>query len=113
MSASQVAQIVKNLPAMRETLGSIPGLGRSPGEGNGNQLQYSCLENSHGQRSLAGYRPWIRKELDMTGRQSTAQRGTDKCCLIPLTEDTCNSQIHGVRKYTGRGRGPGDGGMRS
>ena len=37
------------------TLGSIPGSGRSPGEGNGNPLQYSCLENPHGQRSLAGY----------------------------------------------------------
>ena len=36
---------------------SIPGLGRSPGEGNGNPLQYSCLKKSHGQRSLAGYRP--------------------------------------------------------
>ena len=48
-------------------LGSIPGLGRSPGEGNGNPLQYSCLENPHGQRSLAGYSPWGRKESDTTG----------------------------------------------
>ena len=40
-----VAQLVKNLPAMQETRGSIPGLGRSPGEGNGNPLQSSCLEN--------------------------------------------------------------------
>ena len=47
--------MVKNLPANAEdirTLGSIPGLGRSPGEGNGDPLQYSCLENPHGQRSL-------------------------------------------------------------
>ena len=44
-------------------LGSIPGSGRSPGEGNGNPLQYSCLENSMG-RSLAGYSPWDCKELD-------------------------------------------------
>ena len=35
----------------------IPGLGRSPGGGNGNPLQYSCLENPYGQRSLAGYSP--------------------------------------------------------
>jgi len=46
--ASQVALVVKNLPAnardIRDT-GSIPGLGRSPGEGNGYLLQYSCLEN--------------------------------------------------------------------
>ena len=47
-------------------MGSIPGLGRSPGEGNGNPLQYSCLENSHGQRSLVGYSPWGRKETDTT-----------------------------------------------
>ena len=39
-------------------LGSIPGLGRSPGEGHGNPLQHSCLENPHGQRSLVGYNPW-------------------------------------------------------
>ena len=38
-------------------LGSIPGLGRSPGGGHGNSLQHSCLKNPHGQRSLAGYRP--------------------------------------------------------
>ena len=38
--------MVKNLPGMQETLGSIPGLGRPPEEGNGNPLQYSCLENS-------------------------------------------------------------------
>ena len=38
---SLVVQTVKNLPAMQEN----PGLGRSPGEGHGNPLQYSCLEN--------------------------------------------------------------------
>ena len=43
---SLVAQSVKNLPEMQKTdPGSIPGSGRSPGEGNGNPLQYSCLEN--------------------------------------------------------------------
>ena len=45
-----------------EDLGSIPGLGRSPGGGHGNPLQYSCLENPHGQRSLAGYSPQGHKE---------------------------------------------------
>ena len=44
----------------------IPTSGRSPGEGNGNPLQYSG--ESHGQRSLAGHSPWGRKELDMTER---------------------------------------------
>ena len=44
-------------------LGLIPGLGRSPGGGHGNPLQYSCLENPHRQRSLVGYSPWDCKEL--------------------------------------------------
>ena len=37
--------VVKNLPASAGDTGSIPGSGRSPGEGNGNSLQYLCLEN--------------------------------------------------------------------
>ena len=37
--------MVKNLPANAGDVGSIPRLGRSPGERNGNPLQYSCLEN--------------------------------------------------------------------
>ena len=47
-------------------LGLIPGLGTSPGGGHGNPLQYSCLGNPHGQRSLAGCSSWGRKESDMT-----------------------------------------------
>ena len=47
-------------------LGSVPGLGRFPGGGHGNPLQYSCLENPQGQRSLVGYSPWGHKESDMT-----------------------------------------------
>ena len=47
-------------------VGFVPGLGRSPGGGHGNPFQYSCLENPHGQRSLAGYSPRGRKELDVT-----------------------------------------------
>ena len=54
---SQVALVVKNPPANARDvrdIGSIPGLGRCPGEGHGNPFQYSCLENLHGQRSLMG-----------------------------------------------------------
>ena len=47
-------------------LGLISGLGRSPGEGDGSPLQYSCLENPYGQRGLAGYNPWGHKESDTT-----------------------------------------------
>ena len=59
--------VVKNLLASAEEardLGSVPESRRSLGGGNGNPLQYSCLENPHGQRSLAGYSPWDCKEWD-------------------------------------------------
>ena len=46
--------------------GSIPGLGRSPGGGHGNPLQYSHLENPCGLWSLEDFSPWGCKELDMT-----------------------------------------------
>ena len=46
--------------------GLIPGLGRSPGEGNGYPLQYFLPGKSHGQRSLADCSLWGRKELYMT-----------------------------------------------
>ena len=49
----------------------MPGLGRSPGGTHGKPLQYSCLENPYGQRSLVGYSPWGRKELDITEWLST------------------------------------------
>ena len=40
--------VVKNLPANAGDVGSVPGLGRSPGEGHGNPFHYSCLENPMG-----------------------------------------------------------------
>ena len=59
---------------------SVPGLGRSPGGGNGSLLQYACLENPHGQRSLAGYSPWVQKELDPAKQRNTAQHSTLNVC---------------------------------
>ena len=53
--ASPVALVVKNLPANAQDLrdeSSISGLGRSPGEGNGNPRQFSCLENPMDRRTL-------------------------------------------------------------
>ena len=47
--------VVKNPPAKAGEPGLISGSGRSLGEGKGNLLQYACLENPHGQKSLAGY----------------------------------------------------------
>ena len=80
--ASQVAPVVKNPPENTGDLrdvGSIPGLGRSPGVGNGNPLQYSCLENPHGQRTLAGYSPQGHTESDTT--EATQHARTHKALL--------------------------------
>ena len=71
-------RIGKEFTCNSRDLGSIPGLGRSPGGGHGNPLQYSCLENPRGQRSLAAYSPWGHKKSDMTEQQSTAQHRFDK-----------------------------------
>jgi len=60
MPALEVALVVKNSLANARDLrdaGSMPVSGRSPGGGHDNPLQDSCLENPHGQRSLAGYSP--------------------------------------------------------
>ena len=55
----------------------IPGLGRSPGEGNGSPLPWT--EDSHGQRSLESYNPWVHKESDTAEHLSTQHR-----CFIVL-----------------------------
>ena len=70
ISASLVAQTVKNILQCGKP-GFDPWVGKIPGEGHGNPLQYSCLESPHGQRSLAGYSLKGRKEWDMTERLST------------------------------------------
>ena len=67
--ASQVVLGVKDPPANAgdiRDMGSIPEFGRSVGGEHGNPLLYSCLENPHGQRSLAGCSPLGHTELDMT-----------------------------------------------
>ena len=56
-------------------MGLIPGWRRSPGEGSGNPLQYSCLEIPRDRRNLAGYSPWGCKELD------TTENNNNKTCL--------------------------------
>ena len=57
------------------------------GEGNGNPLQYSCLEKSHGRRSVIGYSPWGHKESDTAGR-----------CHFQLDKELpgCGEQVHPV-----------------
>ena len=64
-----VALVVRNLPANAEGIreaGFIPGLGISPEGGHGNPLEYSCLKNPHGQRSLAEYSQEGCQESDVT-----------------------------------------------
>ena len=71
--ASPMAQRVKNLPSMQEKTedsGLIPALGRSPGEGNGNPLQYSYLENPMDSGALWAIVQWV-TESDTTERLST------------------------------------------
>ena len=73
--------LVKNPPAGDKNAGdtdSIPGSGRSPGEGNGNPLQYSCLGNPM-DRGAAGYSLWGSKRVRhnlVTKQQQTATRVT-------------------------------------
>ena len=69
--ATQVVLVVQNLPANAgdaRDMGLIPGLGIFSGEGNGNTLQYSCLENPMDRGNLAGSSPWGHKESEMTER---------------------------------------------
>ena len=63
LQCSWASLVVKNQPAMQETWMN-PWVGRCPEVGHGNPLQYSCLENPHGQRSLLGPNPWGHKESD-------------------------------------------------
>ena len=68
LGLSLVAQMVKNLPAVQETWVL------SPGEGNGNSTPVFLPGEFHGQRSLAGYSSWDRKDTDTTERLTlTAQ----------------------------------------
>ena len=59
-------------PAKARDLGLIPGLRGSPGEGNGNALQYSCLENLMDRRSLVGYRVYGVTKSEVTSLVSNS-----------------------------------------
>ena len=62
--------LVKNLPASAGNTRDA-GSGSPPEAGNGNPFYYTCLEELHGQRSLADYSLWSFKESDMTEQLST------------------------------------------
>ena len=68
--------------------GLIPGSGRSPGEGNGNPLQDSCLENPMDRGALVGYSPWVHKESDMTKKLTySLYFSTHRSSDLSLTQD--------------------------
>ena len=73
------SHLLKNF-AVSGDIHLIPGLERSLGGGHGNPLQYSYLENTHGQRRLADYSPWSHKELDPVELFQTWKMMLWKCC---------------------------------
>ena len=92
--------LVKNLPANAGDVGLVPGSGKSPGEGNGYPVQYSCLENSRDRGAW-----WA----TVHGVAKSQTRLTDR--TIPKTMDAVQVQSRGPNLYLGgRDRGGGGGG---
>ena len=75
--------MVKNLPANGGDVGSIPGLGRSPGEGNGNPLQYSYLKNP---MDRGAWQATVHGFAIVRHNLATKQQGTTKSCSKILVE---------------------------
>ena len=76
----------------------IPGLGRSPGRGHGNPLQYSYLENPLGQRSLAGYSPWGHTEPDTT--EATWHAHTHSSSIPSVFKESPHCSPQRLYKFT-------------
>ena len=84
----------------------IPGLSGFPGGGHGNPLQYFCLENPHGQRTLVDYSSWVRKEFDTTKPPSTAQHTHIWTCQVALVVKNLPTNAGDIRNgfYPGVGK---------
>ena len=95
----------KNLPLSAGDSGSIPGSVRSPRGAHGNPLQYSCLENPHGQRSLVGYSPWGHKEMDTTERLGTGQQSSAKLSALSKASFPTRN-IFGISSIFQKNRSP-------
>ena len=93
--ASQVALVAKNLPAkvgdVRD-MGSIPESGRSPGGGNGNLLQYSCLGDS---MDRGAWQPTVHR---VTKSQTQLKRLSTFACMV--TQLSCQQGCHEIQKST-------------
>ena len=99
--ASLVTQTVKNPTTIWETWVWPLGWEDFPGGGHSNPLQYSCLENPHGQRSLASCSPWGRKKWDTIEQLSTAQHKGSSInpYLYQLSQLTNLSKTHVSHLY--------------
>ena len=85
--------MVKNPPANAGDAGLIPGSRRSPGEGNGNSLQYSCLGNLLDRGAWQAIQPLGSKEWDMTEHAHTCQPLFLKCIYLIQTQNLINEEI--------------------
>ena len=99
----------ENLPANEGDVDSISGSGVSPGEGNGNPFQYSCLGKPQGQRSLVAYSPWghkgIRHDL-VTNQQQWYSHPTEYYIAIK-NEPGASLVVWWLRLYTSKVGGEG------
>ena len=77
--------MVKNPPASAEDVGSIPGSGKSPEEGNGNSVQYSCLGNPMDRRGWRATVLGVARELDKTTKQEHCREYTFGIKLLGLS----------------------------
>ena len=77
---------------------------RSPGEGNGNLLQYSCLEKSQEQRSLAGYSPWGYKESDMTEQLNNYNVYIRVMCVCVCVSERGRERLRATPAWHGQSR---------
>ena len=101
--------VVKNMPANAGDVGSISGSGRSPGEGNGNPVQYSCLENSMNRGAWWATFHGGHEELDMTQhthahtgniyRLTEKDQVTRKCIILNINHHR-NVRVKGFPKST-------------
>ena len=86
-----------------EDPGLIPGLGRSPGEGNGNPLKHSCLENPMDRGAWWSYSPWGHKESDMTNSFTflyTQGTNTEGYCGTGRQDLAIISNQEAISKFT-------------